>query len=89
MQARLTPGGPIAGLPGVANSLLGADLVLISEAVSEEMLNGALFYLPRLMHGGSVVLRSQVDGDGASKWQPIEPSEISQRAEASRPAAAA
>ncbi|MEN1679635.1 MAG: hypothetical protein AAGJ46_08575 [Planctomycetota bacterium] len=89
IQARLTPGGPIAALPMVANSLMGADLVLLSDEVSDEMLSPAWFYLPRLLHAGSTVFRLHADGAGSAKWQPMELSQIAQRAEAAKPAAAA
>jgi hypothetical protein len=54
---RLLPGSVASVLPDVANSLPKTDLLLIGHAVCDAELARAWFYLPRMLHEGSLVLR--------------------------------
>lgn len=74
-EVRLMPGGPTAGLPAVANALAGTDLVLVSPMVDEQSLANAAFYLPRMCHAGTQVLRCESDGE-TSSWNAISIEEI-------------
>ena len=89
-QSQLIPGDPAGALARAANSLPGIDLVLISAAYDETSLAGAWFYLPRMLHEGSVVLH-EVAGNadaGSTGWRRLKPSEIRERAGSGRRRAA-
>lgn len=79
---RLMPGGPAAAFPAVANSLLGADLVLISAEADDEALAPSWFFLPRILHERSIVLRASHSGEAPSRWVEIPRGEIKARAPA-------
>jgi len=55
-RIRLVPGDPFAALAQTANSLGLIDLVVISGNVESASLARAWFYLPRTLHGRSLVL---------------------------------
>lgn len=61
-SVRLLPGSPGHVLPDVANMLPATDLLLIAHTVTEAELTGAWFYLPRMLHPGSLVLREKSEG---------------------------
>ncbi len=69
-NVRLVPGEPATSLPAVANAHQNTDLILISAAVADEDLKSAWFYVPRMLHQGSVVLREkQTESDEpAFEW---------------------
>lgn len=80
---RLTPGLPSEGLPGMANSLPDTDLLLISDLVSDAQLEPIWFYLPRMCHPGTLVLRKslqQSDSDEGLEWQTLALTEVDRRA---------
>ena len=54
-SVQLVPGDPFSALARVANSLGRTDLVVISADQEERPLQRAWFYLPRVLHEGSVV----------------------------------
>ena len=74
--ARLMPGGPTAALPTVANSLLGTDLLLISPDADLDAQGGGWFYVPRILHSGSAVLRGLAGVDETPCWADVDQSEI-------------
>jgi hypothetical protein len=81
-RVRLTPGDLAASLAAEANSLADTDLLLLSREASDEALAFAWFYVPRMCHPGTLVLR-RTDGDAADdagEWETISLSEISARA---------
>jgi hypothetical protein len=65
-RIRLLPGDPLMALSRAANGLAGTDLVVISAGHDPDVLAGAWFYLPRMLHGGSRVLVEEASrqGDG-------------------------
>ena len=58
-KTRLIPGDPFAALSRAANSLARQDLVVISADQDSEALERAWFYVPRMLHETTVVLREQ------------------------------
>ncbi len=56
---RLTPGDPASALVRKANELTGVDLLLISADQDAESLRRAWFYVPRMLHNNSLVLRER------------------------------
>lgn len=60
---RLLPGDPLTMLSATANSLPGIDLMLISADQDAASLAKAWFYVPRMLHAGSIVLREVVRED--------------------------
>lgn len=54
---RLLPGDLGVVLSDAANTLTGTDLLLIGHSVADDDLEPAWFYLPRMLHPGSLVLR--------------------------------
>jgi hypothetical protein len=55
-RVRLTPGDPLSALSRTANELTGTDLLLIASDVDAASLAKAWFYVPRMLHAGSLVL---------------------------------
>lgn len=88
-QIQLIPGDPAPALARVANSLTNVDLLLISSAHSEASLAEAWFYVPRMLHGASVVYRERQDAGGTTAiLEPLEQGEIQSRAATARRRAA-
>lgn len=63
-KTRLVPGDPFSALARSANSLARQDLVLISADQDLESLSRAWFYVPRMLHETTVVLREERGEDG-------------------------
>jgi hypothetical protein len=81
-KVRLTPGDLAPSLCAEANSLADTDLLLLSREASDEALVHAWFYVPRMCHPGTLVLRRTdgMDGDATGEWAPISLSDIAARA---------
>jgi predicted O-methyltransferase YrrM len=80
-QVQLIPGEAAAALSRAANSLQNMDLVLISADHDDPSLAGAWFYLPRMLHAGSAVVRESRDAQsGATLRTVLAPAEIEARA---------
>ena len=79
---RLAPGDPYSALAAAANSLTGTDLLLISADQDSTSLEAAWFYVPRMLHPASVVLREVPQSERPPCWQPVSPFEIAQFAAA-------
>jgi hypothetical protein len=69
-SVRLVPGSPAASLAAVANAHQNTDLILISSAIPADELQLAWFYVPRMLHNKSVILREQIStaGDRSFEW---------------------
>jgi hypothetical protein len=69
-SVRLVPGCPAGSLAAVANAHQRTDLILISASVPDEELQAAWFFVPRMLHQRSVILRErQVSADEPSfEW---------------------
>lgn len=80
---RLVPGSPAGSLPAIANAHQNTDLLLISHLVDEGELDRAWYYVPRMLHDRSLVLREVRDADGRSRFTPLSLSELAVRADRS------
>ena len=87
-KIRLLPGEPGQTLRSVANSLLKTDLLLIGPSVTDEAFAQAWFYLPRMCHPKTTVLRGSTTTDGTS-YRLISFAEIAERSVMATPARAA
>lgn len=91
-EVLLMPGGPVQGLPAVANSLGQANLLLFSPEADDLALEQAWFYLPRMLAPDAVVLRGVRDeenGPDEVLWNPIDRTDIECRARAASGTSAA
>jgi hypothetical protein len=79
-QVRLVPGPPGNSLAAVANSHQNTDLIIISPPVSDDDLQRAWFYVPRMLRDKSVVLREHVLADGQPAFAKLSASELAERA---------
>jgi len=57
VAVQLVPGDPFSALARSANTLTGTDLIIIRADQDPEALQRAWFYVPRMLHERSVVLR--------------------------------
>ena len=72
---RLLPGDPFSTLARAANSLTGSDLIIIRANQDADSLQRAWFYLPRMLHQRSVVLR-EVHADGEPFLEEVSAAEL-------------
>jgi hypothetical protein len=56
---RLVPGEPARSIAAVANAHQNTDLVLISSDVADDSLLASWFFVPRMLHQRSVILRER------------------------------
>lgn len=82
-KTRLIPGDPYSALARAANSLARQDLVLISADQDAESLARAWFYVPRMLHASTVVLRETRGEDGPVLTR-LTPEEIAKLAQSPR-----
>ena len=75
-RIHLVPGDPLAGLSRVANSIGRLDLIIVSQRVDRSSLAKAWFYVPRLMHDDTIVLRESARPAGRTVLQVVERAEI-------------
>ena len=87
-KIRVLPGEPGETLRRAANSLLKTDLLLIGPSVTEQAFAQAWFYLPRMCHPKTTVLRGSNTADGI-KYRLISFAEIAERSVMATPARAA
>jgi len=79
-KVRLAPGAPGASLAAAANAHQNTDLILISESVSDNELESAWFYVPRMLHARSEVIRESRTANHELTFLRIAASEIAERA---------
>ena len=79
IKAQLVPGDAGMAMTRTANSLQGVQLVLISADQTDESLERAWFYLPRVLDANSHVFRQCKQGEQLI-WQPISQVELQARA---------
>ena len=77
---RLVPGLPARSLASAANAHANTDLILLGPAVSIDDLDGAWFYLPRMLHEKSVILAERHTGDAQASFERISGTEVAERA---------
>jgi hypothetical protein len=79
-KVRLAPGAPGKSLAAAANAHQNTDLILISASVPDSELDSAWFYVPRMLHERSEVIRETRSADGEPMFTRIAASEIAERA---------
>jgi hypothetical protein len=77
-NVRLVPGEPGAALAASANVHSNTDLILVAHLVVDRDLERLWFYVPRMLHGRSLVLREQQDPAGQPTFSPIALSQIAE-----------
>lgn len=80
VRGRLLPGDPHTVLSRAANAIGPVDLVVISPGVPAESLAAAWFYVPRMLHEGSLVFQQSAGN------KPLARAEIDCLAELASPA---
>jgi hypothetical protein len=78
-KVRLAPGAPGTSLAAAANAHQNTDLILISASVADSELESAWFYVPRMLHDRSEVMR-ETRTAGEPIFTRIAASEIAERA---------
>ena len=76
-NVRLVPGEPGCALAAAANAHQNTDLIVISHAVADSELANAWFYVPRMLHQGTVLLREQRDAEGQPTFTPLTHAQVS------------
>ncbi len=82
VRVHLVPGDANSALSRTANSLRDNDLMLIGADQDVASLEQAWFYVPRMLHAGSLVLREVPSAEGGTSWQPLSLADIDQWAAA-------
>lgn len=77
-NVRLVPGVPRMSLASAANAHQNTDLILIGPDVSENELQGAWFYVPRMLHANSIVLSERHDTDEQISFNSISRTQIAE-----------
>jgi hypothetical protein len=77
-NVRLVPGAPASSLAAAANAHQNTDLILLGPDVGEDDLQGAWFYVPRMLNEASVVLSEHHTSDGQPAFTPITRSQIAE-----------
>jgi hypothetical protein len=80
-QVRLAPGEPARSLANVANAHANTQLLLIAHTVTDEELENAWFYVPRMLRAESLVLRERLTVDGGAEYRTISVTELADRVE--------
>lgn len=75
-RVQLVPGDPYSALSRIANSIRENDLVLISANQDPAALEQAWFYLPRMLHERSVVLRQSGGTANEIRWDSVPLADI-------------
>jgi len=82
-KVRLVPGDPATALTRNANSLLRTDLIVVSAYQDPCSLAQAWFYVPRMLHEGSLVFVEQpISGGLKTQFQLLTPADVSHLAAA-------
>jgi hypothetical protein len=77
-SVRLVPGVPPTSLASVANAHQNTDLILVSSAITCDELESAWFYVPRMLHHKSVILREQMSPAGERSFEWLSLSQIAE-----------
>jgi hypothetical protein len=75
-RVQLIPGDPKSALSRAANSLVGTELIIISQDQNRESLARAWFYVPRMLAAGALVYREEVVADGVIVLRPTSRADI-------------
>lgn len=81
-KVRLTPGALAETIAAEANSLADTDLLLLSTTATDAQLETAWYYVPRMCHPGTLVLRRCVGPEDGTQdaWNAVPLEEIAARA---------
>jgi hypothetical protein len=79
-RVQLAPGDPLAALTRVANSLLKTDILIVSHDQQAGNLGDAWFYVPRMLHAGSLVFVERPVEAGTFELVRLPQSEVSRLA---------
>jgi hypothetical protein len=79
-KVRLAPGHPGRSLAAAANAHQNTDLILISAQIADSDLESAWYYVPRMLHDRSEVIRESRAANGEPTFERISASEIAERA---------
>jgi hypothetical protein len=77
-NVRLVPGTPASSLAAAANAHQNTDLVLIGPHVKETDLDGAWFYVPRMLNETSTVLTERRTAEGQSTFTSLTRTQIAE-----------
>jgi hypothetical protein len=75
-SVRLVPGDPGRSLASAANAHQNTDLILISAAVADSELASAWFYVPRMLHPQTTLLREERDSQGQPEFKPLAHAQV-------------
>jgi hypothetical protein len=75
---RLVPGTPARSLASAANAHPNTDIILIGGEVTESDLQGAWFYVPRMLHENSIIVAERPAADGQVTFESISRSQIAE-----------
>lgn len=77
-KVQLVPGDAFSGLARSANGLAHTDLLIVNSQLAGESLEKAWFYVPRMLHDGSIVLLEEPAEDGGTSFRPLRRLEVEQ-----------
>jgi hypothetical protein len=80
-RIRLVPGDLVTALARTANSLSGADLVVLSARLNPKSVARAWFYLPRVLNSHSHVFCEETRQAGVTVLRALSPSEVARLTE--------
>ena len=80
IATQLVPGDPFSALARAANALREIDLVLISADQDAALLERAWFYLPRVLHPGSLLFQERANPDGTLSVIALDRADVEARA---------
>ncbi len=75
VQLKLVPGNALSAMTVVANGLANCDLIVIDAQISNQQMQQAWRYFPRMMHGDTLVLR-QTEADNGAQFTELSLQEI-------------
>ena len=77
-NVRLVPGAPGAALSAAANAHQHTDLILIGPEVTDADMKRAWFFVPRMLHADSTVLREHRDSSGQPVFSSVSRTQIAE-----------
>ena len=77
-NVRLVPGAPASSLAAAANAHQNTDFILIGPDVTEADLQGAWFYVPRMLNERSTVWSERRSADGQPTFTPLMRTQIAE-----------
>lgn len=81
-KVQLVPGDPYSALARAANGLTNSDLLIISASQDRDSLAKAWFYVPRMLHAGSLVFVEEPTASGDTALRRLTLDEVTKLASA-------